>query len=50
VAFSWAKGNLNDIFTWYDKHKDYIKLHPNSRNTVEFILNQIKTKLKGEKN
>ena len=48
-AFSWAKGNLNEIFAWYDKHKDYIKLHQNTRNTVEFILNQIKTKLEGEK-
>jgi len=46
-AFSWDKENLNEIFAWYEEHKNYIKLHPNTRNTVEFILNQIKTKLEG---
>lgn len=44
-AFSWTKGNLNEIFSWYEEHKNYIKLHPNARKTVEFILDQIKTKL-----
>ncbi|MDD2300071.1 MAG: DUF5662 family protein [Fermentimonas sp.] len=49
-AFSWSKGNLNEIFPWYEQRKNYIKLHPNSRDTVEFILNQLKIKLKGDAN
>jgi len=44
-AFSWAKGNLKEIFPWYEEHKNYIKLHQNARKTVEFILDQIKMKL-----
>jgi hypothetical protein len=53
-AFSWAKGDLTEVFKWLDEHKDYIKLHPNSRKTVESILAQIGDKIeelkKGEKN
>lgn len=37
-AFSWAEGNLSEIFSWYDEHKDYIKLNPKTRETVEDIL------------
>lgn len=48
-SFSWAKGDLNDIFPWYEEHKDYIKLHPKSRETVKFVLEQIKMKLEVEK-
>lgn len=44
-AFSWAKGNLMEIFGWYDEHKNYIKLHTNTRKKVDDILNQIKAKL-----
>lgn len=44
-AFSWNKGNLEEIFKWYDEHKDYMKLHDNTRKTVEFILANIKNKL-----
>lgn len=44
-AFSWAKGNLQEIFKWYDEHKNYMKLHPNTRKKVEEILNAIKEKL-----
>lgn len=44
-AFSWVKGNLTEIFGWYEEHKDYMKLHPNTRKTVEDILNRIKVKL-----
>ena len=29
-AFSWQKGNLSEIFSWYDEHSAYIKLAPNS--------------------
>ena len=44
-AFSWAKGNLYEIFGWYEERKDYIKLSEHTRQTVEKILNDIKTKL-----
>lgn len=44
-AFSWAKGNLYEIFAWYDQHKAYMKLSENTRKTVEDILNQIHAKL-----
>ena len=27
-AFSWEKGDLSEIFSWYDDHQAYIKLHP----------------------
>ncbi len=46
-AFSWAKGNLHEIFKWYDEHKDYMKLHPNTRKKVDEILGKIKEKLAG---
>lgn len=44
-AFSWNKGNLNEIFEWYDEHKDYMKLSDKTRKTVEDILSKIKAKL-----
>lgn len=44
-SFSWNKGNLYEIFDWYDKHKDYMKLSDATRKTVELILSQIKKKL-----
>lgn len=44
-SFSWSKGNLKEIFTWYDDHKDYIKLSKLTRHNVEEILNGIKEKL-----
>jgi len=44
-AFSWAKGNLNEVFPWYEEHKDYIQLHSSSRLAVEGILSLIKLKL-----
>lgn len=44
-AFSWAKGNLDEIFAWYEERKKYIKLHPNTRETVDSILNHLKLKL-----
>lgn len=44
-AFSWAKDNLHEIFNWYDAHKDYMKLSPATRATVEDILAKIKEKL-----
>ena len=46
-TFSWRKGNLYEIFDWYDKHKDYIKLSTLTRMEVEIILGTIKEKLDG---
>jgi hypothetical protein len=48
-AFSWAKGNLYEIFSWYDEHKDYMKLSDKTRKTVDDILAKIKTKLDEDK-
>lgn len=44
-AFSWKSGNLNEIFNWFDEHKDYMKLSRNTRKTVIDILDKIKEKL-----
>lgn len=44
-AFSWAKGNLYEIFKWYDQHKAYMKLSDKTRKTVEDILEKLKAKL-----
>lgn len=44
-AFSWKSDNFGEIFNWYDKHKDYMKLSPDTRKTVEMILDKIKSKL-----
>ena len=44
-AFSWRSGDQTEIFTWYDNHKDYMKLGERTRVTVEDILARIKTKL-----
>lgn len=47
-SFSWSKGNLDEIFEWYEKHKD-MKLHPETRKLVEEILGRIKKELENEK-
>ena len=44
-SFSWRKGDLTEIFKWYDEHKDYIKLSDATRKKVEDILGKIKEKL-----
>lgn len=49
-AFSWNKGNLYEIFGWYDEHKDYMKLSDKTRVTVEDILGKMKAKLDGCRN
>jgi len=43
-SFSFEKGELEEIFTWYEAHQN-IKLHPNTRRLVEDILADIKKKL-----
>lgn len=47
-SFSWEKGDLTEIFKWYEEHKDYIKLSNVTRYNVEQILNGIKEKLNKE--
>ena len=50
-SFSWAKGNLFEIFEWYDSHKNYIMFSEKTRNFVELYLEKINSKLnEGEKN
>lgn len=44
-SFSWNQGDLKEVFSWWDKHKDYIKLHKNSRQIIISVLSQIKSKL-----
>ena len=44
-AFSWNSGNLFEIFDWYDKHKDYMKLGEGTRIAVEDILATMRMKL-----
>lgn len=44
-SFSWQKGNLFEIFVWYDEHRDHIKLHSNTRKIVENILDQMRERL-----
>lgn len=44
-SFSWSKGNAEEIFDWYEEHRDYIKLHKNTRKKVEDILDLIGEKL-----
>lgn len=44
-AFSWKKGDLNEIFGWYEDRKDYMKLSANTRKSVEYILGKMKDKL-----
>lgn len=44
-SFSWSKGNLREVFNWYDEHKDYMKLSDKTRKEVESILEAIRGKL-----
>ena len=47
-SFSFRSGKLDEIFDWYEKHKD-MKLHENTRKLVEDILDRIKNELEKEK-
>lgn len=44
-AFSWQKGDLSEIFSWYDKHQNYIKLASGTRRIVEDILWELRDRL-----
>jgi len=45
-SFSWKKGNLEEIFKWYDNHKAYMKLSISTRIRVQELLDMIYKKLK----
>lgn len=47
-AFSWSKGDLTEMFSWYEERKDYIKMHKNTRKTVEDIFAKIKEALNND--
>lgn len=44
-SFSWSKGNLREIFSWFDERKDYMKLSNETQKTVTGILDAIRNKL-----
>ena len=44
-SFSWRSGNLYEVFDWYEKRKNRIMLHPNTREYVESVLAEIREKL-----
>ena len=44
-SFSFKTGNLYMIFDWYEKHKNGMILHFNTRNYIENILNKIRKEL-----
>lgn len=44
-AFSWVKGNLREIFTWYENNKDKMVLHEETRAMYESLLSIVKSRL-----
>lgn len=44
-SFSWQKGDLFQIFDWYEEHKKKIKLSKRTRDTVEDILDKLEAKI-----
>ena len=44
-AFSWEKGDLEEIFSWYEAHRERMILHKNTRAMVEKILGDMRKKL-----
>lgn len=49
-SFSFSKGNLREIFSWYDSHKAVQTMGEKTRATVEAILAAIKAELDAEEN
>lgn len=41
-SFSWKSGNLYEIFSWYEKNKDHIIMHDDTRTSVESILQKMR--------
>lgn len=48
-SFSFTKGDLYEIFKWYDDHKSRIVLHPVTRKEVGEILKEIRSALDEER-
>ena len=44
-SFSWQKGDLGEIFSWYEAHSAHMQLAPHTRKTVEDILWEIRGRL-----
>jgi hypothetical protein len=44
-AFSWKAENLYEIFNWYEKNKKGILLSDNTRENVEYILDELKKRI-----
>ena len=44
-SFSWRKGDLYEIFNWWDEHTDKVILSPKSREKVEKMLELIRETL-----
>lgn len=44
-SFSWQKGDLSEIFSWYEAHSAHMQLAPHTRKTVEDILWEIRGRL-----
>ena len=44
-SFSFKKGDLKEIFNWYEEHEKYMKLSDYTRRRVCAILSLIKSKL-----
>lgn len=44
-SFSWKKGNLDEIFAWYDERKDYMKMSKYTHMKVKYYLKLIKDNL-----
>jgi hypothetical protein len=47
-SFSWRTGNLEEVFDWYEEHRDNIILHPKTREFVESVLDEIRERLASE--
>ena len=47
-SFSWRSGNLEEVFGWYEEHKDNIILQPKTREFVESVLDEIHERLVSE--
>ncbi len=44
-SFSWKTGKLFEIFDYYEDHKDVMKLNASTRQYLEYVLKEIRTKL-----
>ncbi len=46
MSFAFNAGDINEFFSWWNKHKDKITLHPKSREIVEGYVNDIYDRFK----